>query len=121
MEGAQITTTFQYIPSTQNTRADALAKMSSKLTKGGRDSMIKTSLREPSIMEKEILPTEEIEDCRTPIYHYLAKNTLPSDKNEARKVSRRSGRFFIRQGALYRKNFIHPSAKCIWRMTPTTC
>ena len=100
IEGAEIEATFQHISRDDNSRTDELAKLASKPSKGGRDSIIKTTLREPSILEKDVLPTEEINDWRTPIFKYLATNALPSDKNEARKVMRRTDRYFIRQGTL---------------------
>ena len=113
IEGSGIEATFQHILRNDNSRADELAKLVSKPAKGGKDSIIKTTLKEPSILEQDILPAEEVDDWRTPIFKYLAIGALPSDKNEARKVTRRSGRYFVRQGALYGKNFIHPGAKCI--------
>ncbi|GKA96209.1 reverse transcriptase domain-containing protein [Tanacetum coccineum] len=44
----------------------------------------------------------------TPIYEYLTKETLPAEVNKARAVQRKSQRFAVINGVLYKKSFLGP-------------
>ncbi|KAL5578087.1 hypothetical protein UlMin_019786 [Ulmus minor] len=49
----------------------------------------------------------------TPIFDYLQNNTLPEDKDTARKIKTISTRFTIIQGNLYRRSFSGPYLTCV--------
>lgn len=59
------------------------------------------------------MPLDIAVDWHTTIQPYLEHNILPSNKNEARKVIRRAGRFFLWGGSLYGKGFSSPCLKCV--------
>ena len=49
----------------------------------------------------------------TPIIDYLQNNTLPADRNEARRVKAKAARFSIIQGKLYKRSFSGPYLRCV--------
>ncbi|KAL5567200.1 hypothetical protein UlMin_030364 [Ulmus minor] len=49
----------------------------------------------------------------TSIFDYLQNNTLPEDKDTARKIKTTSAQFIIIQGNLYRRYFSGPYLTCI--------
>ncbi|GKG48105.1 hypothetical protein Tco_0509990, partial [Tanacetum coccineum] len=44
----------------------------------------------------------------TPIYKYLAEETLPADMKKARETRRKSWRFAVINGILYKESFLGP-------------
>lgn len=94
IEAASMKVTFIHIPIMKNGRANTLAKMATKPTKGGRDSR-----------GRQYTST-------------LSHNILPKDKNEAKKVARRSRRFVFKQGTLYRKSSPPPVQNASQKRTP---
>ncbi|GKE89227.1 reverse transcriptase domain-containing protein [Tanacetum coccineum] len=49
----------------------------------------------------------------TPIFEYLKEETLPADVKKARAVRRKSQRFAVINGTLYRKSFLGPWLRCV--------
>ena len=49
----------------------------------------------------------------TPIIDYLQNNTLPADRNEARRVKAKAACFSIIQGKLYKRSFSGPYLRCV--------
>ncbi|GJW38089.1 reverse transcriptase domain-containing protein [Tanacetum coccineum] len=49
----------------------------------------------------------------TPIFRYLEKGTLPADVKKARAVKRKSWRFAVIDGTLYKKSFLGPWLRCV--------
>ena len=49
----------------------------------------------------------------TPIVQFLKTGELPQNKQEARKLERRSAHFFIENEQLYKKGFALPSLRCL--------
>ncbi|GKF82814.1 reverse transcriptase domain-containing protein, partial [Tanacetum coccineum] len=49
----------------------------------------------------------------TPIFKYLMDGTLPAEVKKARAVKRKSWRFFIINGTLYKKSFLGPWLRCV--------
>ncbi|MCI57242.1 hypothetical protein A2U01_0078493, partial [Trifolium medium] len=49
----------------------------------------------------------------TPVYNYLANETLPSDQKEAAVVKRRACAYVILDSNLYRRGFSTPLLKCV--------
>nr|GEX55304.1 reverse transcriptase domain-containing protein [Tanacetum cinerariifolium] len=70
--------------------------------------MIRYLEKEKSISEVEIIAVvEEEEDTwMTPIFEYLTEETLPMDVKKARAVRRKSQRFAIINGTLYKKSVL---------------
>ncbi|GJT45481.1 reverse transcriptase domain-containing protein [Tanacetum coccineum] len=73
-------------------------------------------LKEKSISEVEVLAVveEEGDTWMTPIFEYLTDETLPTDMKKARAIRRKSWRFAIINGILYKKSFLGP-----WLRTET--
>ncbi|GKA62175.1 reverse transcriptase domain-containing protein [Tanacetum coccineum] len=69
-----------------------------------------TELKEKSISKVEVLMVveEEGDTWVTPIYKYLAEETLPADMKKARAIRRKSWRFAVINGILYKKSFLSP-------------
>nr|GFB28999.1 reverse transcriptase domain-containing protein [Tanacetum cinerariifolium] len=49
----------------------------------------------------------------TPIVKYLKEGTLPSDKNEARKLRIKARQYKLLEGILYRRSFLTPWLRCV--------
>ncbi|GJS40778.1 reverse transcriptase domain-containing protein [Tanacetum coccineum] len=72
-------------------------------------------LKEKSISEVEVLAVveEEGDTWMTPIYKYLAEETLPADMRKARAIRRKSWRFAVINGILYKKSFLGLWLRCV--------
>ncbi|GJW19423.1 reverse transcriptase domain-containing protein [Tanacetum coccineum] len=79
--------TIKQIPRSENKKADALSKIAS------------TSFAHLK---------EEGDTWMTPIYKYLPEETLPADMKKARAIRRKSWRFTVINGILYKKSFLGP-------------
>ncbi|KAK2356969.1 hypothetical protein QL285_094283 [Trifolium repens] len=106
-----------HVPRGDNTRADILSKLASTKKKGGNKSVIQEILSRPSI--EKPLATLDINaigysNCwMTPVYNFLANDTLPSDQKEAAIIKRRACAYVLLDGTLYRRGFSIPLLKCI--------
>ncbi|GJV25006.1 reverse transcriptase domain-containing protein [Tanacetum coccineum] len=67
-------------------------------------------LNEKSISEVEVLTVveEKGDTWMTPIFKYLAEETLPADIKRARAIKHKSWRFAVINGILYKKSFLGP-------------
>ena len=66
-----------------------------------------TVLSDPKVMELEEDPAtkpDPPDDWRTPYLDYLLRDTLPTDKMEARRLARRAKSFVLVEGELYRRS-----------------
>nr|GEU42224.1 reverse transcriptase domain-containing protein [Tanacetum cinerariifolium] len=72
-------------------------------------------LKDKSIKEKEVATVveEDRPTWMTPIVEYLKEGTLPSDKNEARKLRIKARHYELMEGILYRWSFLTPWLKCV--------
>ncbi|GJU81080.1 reverse transcriptase domain-containing protein, partial [Tanacetum coccineum] len=100
--------TIKQIPRSENKKADALSKIASTSFAHLSKQVLVEELKEKSISEVEVLTVvEEEEDTwMTPIYKYLAEETLPGDMKKARAIRRKSWRFAVINGILYKKSFL---------------
>ncbi|GJR19153.1 reverse transcriptase domain-containing protein [Tanacetum coccineum] len=64
-------------------------------------------------MEVLTVVVEEGDTWMTPILEYLTEETLPADVKKARAVKRKSQRFAVINGTLYRKSFLGPWLRCV--------
>ncbi|GJW19438.1 reverse transcriptase domain-containing protein [Tanacetum coccineum] len=71
--------------------------------------------KKKSVNESEVLAVveEEGESWMTPIHEYLTDETLPAEKKKARAIKRKSQRFAIINGILYKKSFLGPWLRCV--------
>jgi hypothetical protein len=107
----------RHVPRGDNTRADILSKLANTKKKGGNKSVIQKILPRPSIEKPPAaLDVNAIGDNNcwmTPVYNFLANETLPSDQKEAAVIKRRSCAYVLLDGTLYIRGFSIPLLKCI--------
>ncbi|GKE05213.1 reverse transcriptase domain-containing protein [Tanacetum coccineum] len=106
---------IRQIPRSKNKKADALSKIASTSFTHLSKQVLVEELKEKSISEVEILAVVEKEGdtWMTPIFEYLKDETLPADVKKARAVSRKSQRFAVINGTLYRKSFLGLWLRCV--------
>ncbi|GJX39080.1 reverse transcriptase domain-containing protein [Tanacetum coccineum] len=107
--------TITQIPRSKNKKADALSKIASTSFAHLSKQVLVKELKENSISEVEVLTVieEEGDTWMTPIYNNLAKETLPADIKKARAIKRKSWRFAVINGILYKKSFLGPWIRCV--------
>ncbi|GJY06745.1 reverse transcriptase domain-containing protein [Tanacetum coccineum] len=107
--------TIKQIPRSENKKADALSKISSTSFAHLSKQVLVEELKEKSISEVEVLAVveEEGDTWMTPIFKYLAEETLPTDMKKARAIRRKSWRFAVINGILYKKSFLGPWLRCV--------
>ncbi|GKA32650.1 reverse transcriptase domain-containing protein [Tanacetum coccineum] len=107
--------TIKQIPRSENKKADALSKIASTSFAHLSKQVLVEELSEKSISEVEVLTVveEEGDTWMTPIYKYLAEETLPADMKKARAIKRKSWRFTVINGILYKKSFLGPWLRCV--------
>ncbi|GJZ56658.1 reverse transcriptase domain-containing protein [Tanacetum coccineum] len=98
------------VPRSENKKADALSKIASTSFAHLSKQVLVEELKEKSISATEVLAVveEEGDTWMTPIFKYLTDGTLPAEGKKARVVRRKSWRFAIINGTLYKKSFLGP-------------
>ncbi|GJX49514.1 reverse transcriptase domain-containing protein [Tanacetum coccineum] len=106
---------IRQVPRSENKKADALSKIASTSFAHLSKQVLVEELKEKSISEVGILAVveEEGDTWMTPIFEYLKEETLPADVKKARAVRRKSQRFAVINGTLYRKSFLGPWLRCV--------
>ncbi|GJU65668.1 reverse transcriptase domain-containing protein [Tanacetum coccineum] len=99
----------------ENKKADALSKIASTSFAHLSKQVLVEELKEKLINEMEVLAVveEEGDTWMTPIYEYLTEETLSAEVNKARVVRRKSQRFAVINGVLYKKSFLGPWLRCV--------
>ena len=67
----------------------------------------------PSFEQVNLIAAIEEETWMTPIRKFLQDGTLPSERNEVRKILRKASRYTIQEGILYRRGFSNPLLRCV--------
>ena len=107
----------KHVPRAENSRADALAK----LTTASQEDLGNTTpieyLAEPSIdlCDVQVAQIRSEPSWMEPIWDYIIDGRLPDDPKEAAKIRTRSARFTNHKGSLYKRGFFTPILKCIAR------
>ena len=106
---------IKYVPRTENSRADTLAKLATALQEDIGESAPVEYLAEPSIDPYSLVvaPIGSVPNWMDPIWDYINDGTLPDDPKEAAKIRVRSSRFTNHKGSLYKRGFFTPFLKCI--------
>ncbi|XP_074324088.1 uncharacterized protein LOC141661006 [Apium graveolens] len=106
---------LELIPRGQNEGADELAKLGSRRESTSLGTVPLDIQRQPSVPEHEVgsLSNELGPTWMTPILAYIKEGSLPDEKNEARRIKYKAGRYVIYDGILYRRGFSVPLLKCI--------
>ena len=105
----------KHIPRTENSRADALAKLAIASQEDLGRLIPVEHLPEPSIRlnNGEVSPVMSEPSWMDPIWDYLVDGTLPSDPKEASKLRARLARFTVHRRTLYKRGFSRPILKCV--------
>ncbi|KAK2443502.1 hypothetical protein QL285_014600 [Trifolium repens] len=97
----------RHVPRGDNTRADILSKLANTKRKGGNKSVIQEVLPRPSIEKPpatfDINAIGDSNCWMTPVYNYLANDTLPSDEKEVAVVKWRACSYVLLDETLYRR------------------
>ncbi|MCH94258.1 gag-pol polyprotein, partial [Trifolium medium] len=106
-----------YVPRDQNARADLLSKLASTKKPGNNRTVIQETIARPSTGEthtpsEEVMATHDEEDWRSPIIRYLLNDELPTDREEAVKVKKRSTRYTMVGRKLYKRGISAPMLLC---------
>ncbi|GJR27102.1 reverse transcriptase domain-containing protein [Tanacetum coccineum] len=106
---------IKQVPRSKNKKADALSKMASTSFAYLSKQVLVEELKEKSVNEREVLAVveEEGDTWMTPIHEYLMDETLPAKRKKARAIKRKSQRFAIINGILYKKSFLGPWIRCV--------
>ena len=105
----------RHIPRIENSRADALVKLTTASQEDLSRSTPVEYLAEPSIdlSGVEVAPIGSEPSWMDPIWDYIIDGRLPNDPKEASKIRTRSARFTNHKGSLYKRGFFTPILKCI--------
>ena len=106
---------IEHVSRTQNTVANALARLATSLKQEAGTSirylhLLKSSFEDLEVQSNQV---EESVNWMTPIFEYLQRNSLPEDREEARKIKMRAARFCVIQGRLYKRSLYGPYLKCL--------
>ncbi|CAL8134749.1 unnamed protein product [Prunus armeniaca] len=101
------------VPRSENSHADALARLASGLEQGiGRNIHIEF-LDQPSTQTPLICTIDHSPTWMDPILQFLQNQTLPADSAKAQHVRYRSARYLIINDALYKRGFSLPYLRCL--------
>ena len=105
----------RHIPRTENSRADALAKLTTVSQEDLSRSTPVEYLAEPSIdlCDVEVAPIGSKPSWMDPIWDYIIDGRLLDDPKKTSKIRTRSARFTNHKGSLYKRGFFTPILKCI--------
>ncbi|XP_022152233.1 uncharacterized protein LOC111020002 [Momordica charantia] len=101
------------VPRSENSNADALAKLASAYETDLARSVPVEILDNPSILDPEVMEIDTPSPSwMDPIVMFI-KGISPQDSNEQKKMARKAARFILRDGALYRRGFSLPLLNCV--------
>ncbi|XP_020422651.1 uncharacterized protein LOC109949950 [Prunus persica] len=104
---------LKQVPRSENSHANALARLASALEQGlGRHIHIEF-LAQPSTQAPLICTIDHSPTWMDPILQFLQNQTLPANPAEARRVRHRSARYLIINGSLYKRGFSLPYLRCL--------
>ncbi|GJY62598.1 reverse transcriptase domain-containing protein [Tanacetum coccineum] len=103
------------VPRKENKKVDALSKIASTSFAHLSKHVLVEELKEKSVNEVEVLAVveEEGNSWMTPIQEYLNNKTLSAEWEKARSIKRKSQRFAVINGTLYKKSFLGPWLRCV--------
>ncbi|KAI5323199.1 hypothetical protein L3X38_032271 [Prunus dulcis] len=100
-------------PRSENSHADALARLASTLEQGISRNIQIEFLDQPSTQAPLICTIDHSPTWMDPIIQFLQNQRLPIDSAEARRVLHRSARYLIINGAIYKCSFNLPYLRCL--------
>ncbi|XP_034208074.1 uncharacterized protein LOC117621615 [Prunus dulcis] len=104
---------IKQVPRSENSHADALARLASALEQGKGCHIYIEFLDQPSTQAPLICTIDHSPTWMDPILQFLQNQTLPANSAEARRVRHRSARYLIINGSLYKRGFSLPYLRCL--------
>ncbi|XP_027161349.1 uncharacterized protein LOC113762211 [Coffea eugenioides] len=104
---------IQRIPRSQNRRADALSRLASISFSDLNKTVLVEVLDESGYVEEVACPVHSEDTWMNPFILFLRQGILPEDRAEARKIQRKSARYALRDGELYKRSYFGPWLRCI--------
>ncbi|KAL5569844.1 hypothetical protein UlMin_026419 [Ulmus minor] len=104
------------IPRVDNSHADALANLGSSIPATESQLIPLLYLQWPAVWQDppaEVTTIDASDSWMTPIVHYLTRDELPEDRNEARRLRAKAARFTIHGGKLLKRSFSGPYLRCV--------
>ncbi|GAV63434.1 RVT_3 domain-containing protein, partial [Cephalotus follicularis] len=114
-----LTSKFQYyhflrIPKTDNSGANILSKMATVKEIPRMRNVFREDMQNPTITENNNMMDIDVEaSWMDPIISWLRDGLLPSDKMEARRITYRSNRFYLKDRIPYQKSDALPLLRCL--------
>ncbi|XP_061339596.1 uncharacterized protein LOC133286219 [Gastrolobium bilobum] len=93
-----------HIPRNENSRANILSKLVSTKGYGNRRTVVEQNITEPTCLMQITVG----KDWRSAIIGYIENGTLPTPKEEARKLVKDAALYTMVEGQLYRKGIYSP-------------
>ena len=103
----------QYKPSVRYEESEETGDASPALGSGANRPSAPSDLEVMELDEDLAIEPDPLSDWRTPYLDYLLRETLPTDKMEARWLAHRAKSFVIIEGELYRRSHIGILQRCI--------
>ncbi|GJU64886.1 reverse transcriptase domain-containing protein [Tanacetum coccineum] len=106
---------IKQVPRSENKKADALSKIASTSFAHLTKQVLVEELKEKTINKAEVLAVveEEGSTSMTPIYEYLTEETLLTEKEKARAVRRKSRRYAVINGVIYKIPYLGSWLRCV--------
>ncbi|XP_043725697.1 uncharacterized protein LOC122672260 [Telopea speciosissima] len=105
---------IQQVPRAQNASADTLSRLATSEFQDLNRTVYVDVIGKPSIEEAEDILPIEMEPCwMDPLTAYLQRGSLPTDKEEVKKIRMRAARYTLIGGILYKKAYAMPYLKCL--------
>ncbi|CAL8174401.1 unnamed protein product [Prunus armeniaca] len=100
---------IQQIPRSENSHADALARLASGINDKIRRKVPVEILSQPSTKTAEVCTVRYEDTWMSPIYAFITIRTLPTDQ----KLLYRSARYIVINDVLYKRSYTTPYLKCL--------
>ncbi|XP_014492978.1 uncharacterized protein LOC106755347 [Vigna radiata var. radiata] len=111
LEAAFANFRLQYVPRSENERADRLAKLASGNAKGGLSTVIRQVVTRPTIESFCVVTGEQSKSWKNEVFGLISKQTRGEtlDPNDAKKIAR----YCLVGDDLYRRGYVSPLLKCL--------
>ncbi|GJS01663.1 reverse transcriptase domain-containing protein [Tanacetum coccineum] len=114
-EGVEFTYALRFYPKKQEQKSGCTKQNGVHQLCTSQQTGVGGGIERKSVNEREVLTVveEEGNTWMTPIHEYLTDETLPAERQKARAIKRKSQRFAIINGILYKKSFLGPWLRCV--------
>ncbi|XP_071920589.1 uncharacterized protein [Coffea arabica] len=104
---------IQRISRSQNRRADTLSRLTSTSFSDLNKTVLVEVLNEPGYMEEVACPVHPGDTWMSPFILFLGQGILPEDRAKARKIQRKTARYALCDGEMYKRFYLGPWLGCV--------